>query len=359
MPKTSHITVLELVGREFQPVTVEIRDVDVNAGTFSYVTPDGARHSANPRLLYLAEALSTDFRTAWRLIQPLIDVPGVTLSLATGTVSDPHRLPPSEYDWSFVRDSSDNANALMISKIADSTVHKRMKLLGLWSADWVDNKTDVASLDRPRSSPGYQSPERREGSKFDRKLSVKEIAVRVRADIKAAIAAREIPAVKTSVRSDHNSIDIRIVSWPTNVRVLNPERVIYDHLHPNQFLDERQVPRLTQEGSHLLRTIESIREAYNYDASDAMVDHFDVNYYGGTQFDWEAERAERQAILRELPKYVPGQDAKITSGQFAGWYKIAEVYENEAGLNVELSRKGMEDRVVVNGADLALLQLME
>jgi len=197
------------------------------------------------------------------------------------------------------------------------------------------------------------------GAKYDRKLSVKEIAVRIRADIKDAITRGEIPAVKISVRSDRNSIDVTIMSWPKGFQILNPERVIYDHLHPNQFVDERILPLHTEEASALHKHIEKLRNAYNYDDSDPMTDHFDVNYYGSTQWNWEAERNARQELLRSLPKYVPGQDAKITSGPFAGWYKIVDVYENEDGLNVELARKGIDPHVVVNGPDLALLSLME
>ncbi len=198
-------------------------------------------------------------------------------------------------------------------------------------------------------------------AKYDPKLSVKEIAVRIRADIKEEIARGNIPAIKTSVRSDRNAIDVTIVSWPHDFQVANPERVIHDHLHPNRpgFVDERVLPLHTEEAQALHKHIERLRNAYNYDGSDPMTDYSDVNYYGSTQFGWEAERAERQALLRKLPKYVPGQDAKITSGPFKGWYKIFRIYENEDGLNVELSRKDMDDHVIVNGPDLTLLQLME
>lgn len=361
MPKTSHIKVMELVGREFQPVTVEIYSVNPEEGTFSYLTPDGAQHSVNPLLLYLHEALAVDFKTAWQLIHPLIDVPGMTLSLVGGTVSKPHRLPITEYDWSFIRDSSEHANALMLVKIADSPVHDKMKALGLWSAAWVDKETYVSSLERPRPII-HETPKRRsESPKYDPKLSVKEIAVRIRADIKAAITRGEIPAVKTSVRSDRNSIDVTIVSWPKDFQVSNAERVIHDHLHPNQsgFIDDRELPYHTDAARSLIKKIESMRNAYNFDDSDPMTDYFHVNYYGGTHIDWEAEHAERKKILQGLPRYVPGMDARINAGPFAGWYKIFQVYEDENGLNVELARKDMDDHVIVNGSDLANLHLME
>jgi len=41
---------------------------------------------------------------------------------------------------------------------------------------------------------------------------------------------------------------------------------------------------LTTAARYVKRTVEAIRSAYNRDASDPMVDYFDVTYYGGT--DW-------------------------------------------------------------------------
>lgn len=66
--------------------------------------------------------------------------------------------------------------------------------------------------------------DRGEGAKYDSSLNVVEIAKRIRADIKAAITAGTIPAIKTSVRisrySMGRSIDVTITETP--FEVLNP-----------------------------------------------------------------------------------------------------------------------------------------
>lgn len=42
--------------------------------------------------------------------------------------------------------------------------------------------------------------------------------------------------------------------------------------------------------------------AYNYDGSDSMFDHFDVNFYAHVDFGWEWERDAR---VRELAAMAP------------------------------------------------------
>jgi hypothetical protein len=364
MPKLSKITVLELAGREFQPVTVYIETANPATGTFSYRDTQDQLHSAQPKLLYLNEALSTDFRAAWKIIRPLIDIAGITFFPETGATSGPHRLTESEFDWSFVRDSSDNAQALMVAKIADSPIHARMKALGLWSATWTDNESSVSDLERPRPHAAALpagSSNIAYGKKYDAKLTGPEISKAVRKDIKEAIKAGKLPSIKTSVRYDHfsggKSIDVTVMGWPASIRMQNPERVRFDHLHPGK--DNRDLPHYTEIGQEILRKLEEIRSAYNFDGSDIMTDYFHVNYYGSVHIDWQAERDERQAILKDLPRFVTGNDVKIKTGPFAGWYKIAAVFEDQNGLNIELAKAGLEDHVIVNGPDIDNLHLME
>lgn len=68
--------------------------------------------------------------------------------------------------------------------------------------------------------------------------------------------------------------------------------------------------KLTAEADAANMTLERIHGAYNHNGSDAMVDHFDVNYYGGVTFesargakwraDEEAKRAAKRAKVDEL-----------------------------------------------------------
>lgn len=144
--------------------------------------------------------------------------------------------------------------------------------------------------------------ERRYGVKYDEKLSTKEIAKRIRADLKAAVKAGILPNVKFSVTSSRGSgraVDVRIMSLPEGMVIHNELRLI----------DEVQragvtpgIPWASAKARALLDNVEAIRQAYNYDGSHLETDFFDVNYYGGTDFDPElssAQYAQRLSEIRE------------------------------------------------------------
>lgn len=112
----------------------------------------------------------------------------------------------------------------------------------------------------------------REGSKYTGYRDAALIAKDIRADIKAAKSAGEIPAdVKVSVRcekySGGQSVRVTLSGW-------EPERVRDGEGY------------LTWEADMVRRRIEAMREAYNRDASDPMTDYYDVTYYGSTDWDW-------------------------------------------------------------------------
>ena len=112
----------------------------------------------------------------------------------------------------------------------------------------------------------------REGSKYTGYRDAALIAKDIRADIKAAKAAGEIPAdVKVSVRcekySGGQSVRVTLSGWAAGD--------IWDE-------ERRVMPRAEQ----VRRKIDAMREAYNRDASDPMVDYYDVTYYGSTDWDW-------------------------------------------------------------------------
>ena len=136
------------------------------------------------------------------------------------------------------------------------------------------------------------------GSKYDGSLSTTEIAKRIRADIKAAVAAGELPGkpVSYSVRSAYfsggSSIDVTIRDLP------------------NAFLPEGEhrvggrKPWLSEEASAVLEKVEAIHWAYNHNGSEVQVDYFDVNYYGHVEIESESSRdfRLREAERAKLPK---------------------------------------------------------
>lgn len=107
-----------------------------------------------------------------------------------------------------------------------------------------------------------------------------EIGKTVRAQIKKAIKDGEIilPAgVKVSVRSDYNSVDVRIKGmtpddlWRWGKNTYGYEEWIW-----------------TDEARALRDALEAIRGAGSQctTAEDVGADYFTWNYYGGTQFDF-------------------------------------------------------------------------
>ena len=128
---------------------------------------------------------------------------------------------------------------------------------------------------------GYAYREPRIGEKFTGWIDAVAAAKKIRADIKTAKQHGVIPNdVKVSVRSDRfaggQSVDVRLSGW-------NPEAVWYE--------DEIHGYLKTTAAKQVEIAVEAIRSAYNRDASDSMVDYFDVTYYGVTEWDvypWSA-----------------------------------------------------------------------
>lgn len=132
-----------------------------------------------------------------------------------------------------------------------------------------------------------QVASRGEGAKYDSSLGVVEIAKRIRADIKAAIAAGTIPAIKTSVRisrySMGRSIDVTVTEAP--FAIINPAYT--EAVNAGSCVwDLDGIAKYTPEALRVLDVIKDIRDAYNYDRSDAMTDYYDTNFGGGVSYDW-------------------------------------------------------------------------
>jgi hypothetical protein len=138
------------------------------------------------------------------------------------------------------------------------------------------------------------------GAKYDSALSVPEIAKRFRQDVKEAIG-RKVPeglpkGLKLSVRSDHNSISVRVVACPGLV-VLNLARLCQERDNPHTWCQNPE-PIHPEAAAELLKTLKAMLNAYNYDGSDLQSDYFNVNFYENIGFDGALERAERDAFAK-------------------------------------------------------------
>lgn len=126
------------------------------------------------------------------------------------------------------------------------------------------------------------------GAKYVKGMTVTAISAAIRADVKAALKAGELPAgVKVSVRKrDHASITVEVQALPAGF-------LIHQAAPANDRYGRTQVR--TEAAQTLLDRLESIAKAYRYDGSRSEVDYFDTNYYASASFSWELERAERLA----------------------------------------------------------------
>jgi hypothetical protein len=138
------------------------------------------------------------------------------------------------------------------------------------------------------------------GSKFDSNLSIVEIAKRVRADIKAAIKAGDLPAgLKVSVRAETFSggcaLRVCIMACPFNI--MNIARVEFDMDHPHDYPETEEVrARYNERASEMQEALDSIVQAYNRDSSDIASDYFNVKFYDGhPTFCHELHQSHRDA----------------------------------------------------------------
>ena len=226
--------------------------------------------------------------------------------------------------------------------------------------------------------------ERIYGTKYDDKLSNKEIAATIRQDIKAAIAKGGLPkGLKVSVRYDRfaggSSIDATITAWPENFVWLNPNWVVHNREHPNQFHDN--VPRYTDQAKDIIEKLTAIHGAYNHDGSDSMTDHFDVKYYGHVNVDWELEGPEKERIYKlwrntqtpsrykanqtEAQTVALGDEVTFTHGPLAGHrYVVTNIGSSgpksvDNGLSLDLQSLTENNTIYADGDDLGYIKIVK
>lgn len=162
------------------------------------------------------------------------------------------------------------------------------------------------------------------GSRYDSKLTVKEIAARVRSEIKALVKSGALPAdwkysVRMATFAGGQSIDIRATS-PVSIYLCQPNyyragavdreielpikgawRSCIIRAHDQWFVsrDDAEVPGV----GYVRLLLDHLLRSYNYDGSEVQVDYFNVNFYGHVTIEtaggWSIQY-ERQ--LDYLPK---------------------------------------------------------
>jgi hypothetical protein len=173
-------------------------------------------------------------------------------------------------------------------------------------ADVIEAKEQAAA---PRFMPAYCGPSNESrGSKFaaTRELSCKDIAARIRADIKEALKAGRLPS-GVRVRCympHHGSIEVRVTELPDGFPVLNPKFALWCKEHGRSDGDSWDGPwahgyrdTRSDEVNALLDALGSIHAAYNRDNSDSQSDYFDVRYFGRAEIDGAVTRERTRAEI--------------------------------------------------------------
>lgn len=140
------------------------------------------------------------------------------------------------------------------------------------------------------------------GKKYQHGLSTKEIAARVRAEIRAKYPMRDgyRIGVKYNSFSMGSSIDITIKAAP--FEIYQPE---YKDAYINKDWDAIKAMQelrrnaagndpirntsyeYTPETTELLDDLKTMIRAYRYDDSDGMIDYFSTNFYDHVTVDWK------------------------------------------------------------------------
>lgn len=179
-----------------------------------------------------------------------------------------------------------------------------------------------------------------------RDLTTTEIAKRIRADVKTAVAEGLLPVRWAySVRTDHGtaiSVEVKDCAdaWmPCDGRdcrdVWCKAKGLEEYAH-----GATEHAALTEEAQAAKMTLERIHGAYNHDGSEIQSDYFDVRYYGHVGF----EDAHSAAFRAKETARLAAKKAARERGEIVG--KIAN-YSRDRGMVVHLVMRLDDGREVV------------
>jgi hypothetical protein len=178
------------------------------------------------------------------------------------------------------------------------------------------------------------------GEKYEatKDLRPVEIAALFRAELKAAVKAGELPKLAYSVRCrNYNSIAVRIGGFlKAGLQVTTLEAARAQTERPTEFYPgERQTPAAAE----LVKKLEGMLAAYNFDRSEIETDYFNVRFYSSVEFDWEERNDEAKLLAAgTLPPAPPPKPSAATSpranhvARVESFARYIEERENEESL---------------------------
>jgi hypothetical protein len=148
-------------------------------------------------------------------------------------------------------------------------------------------------------------------------LSQVEVAKLIRADIKAGVKAGTLPKAKYSVTCQDSAIRIQ-VSSVEGIPTYNAERLLRDHAEPHVFCG---LNMYSHEMVGVLRELDRIHGAYNFDGSDLMTDYHHVRFFGHATVasDPAVRAAELAAALGVVSPGVPANETAPAQNDYLAY----------------------------------------
>ena len=148
------------------------------------------------------------------------------------------------------------------------------------------------------------------GEKYDSTMSVKEVAVRVRADIKEAVVAGKIPrgfkfSVKIDTYSMGQSLYVTVTGIPAGFVMNNRE---FRRAYAVDPLGDgcRRLERYTRPALEVLSALDEIVHPYNRKNVDSSSDYYDVKFsFHGSDFG-SLGAQEESRMNREIKEELEG-----------------------------------------------------
>lgn len=145
------------------------------------------------------------------------------------------------------------------------------------------------------------------GSKYEstKSLRTKEISALIRADIKSAVKAGELPAGKYSVRTggtwSARTIDVTF-DLGNDFCLFSRANLEWREEHPHESCADAPAnirERYSDECRKVESKIHEIVNQYNYDRSDLMTDYFDCRFYAHVNpaREWAAARLATETLI--------------------------------------------------------------
>lgn len=154
------------------------------------------------------------------------------------------------------------------------------------------------------------------GTKHRSDLSGTQITAAIRADLKAAVAAGELPKAKFSVRLERyaGGKSITITAAAFDFDLFDPRYLRHEiETKGHEFYPARQ--RYSLEWQAMRDTLTKIGNAYNFDGSDIQTDYFYVNYYLHVDIDRDFEAKRRQIETDQVRAQLAAEAATARAKQ--------------------------------------------